>query len=379
MAFACRNSLPQTGSATILTIAAAIPKTGVDRAGTATLVRLLTLEAPVAAGWDGRPSGRAFVDWQWLPGNLGLRLRVAKGIRFHDGTLLTNTLAADILRKTFMPPTVMILSKSVTSITADEADAVVIRTQQPEGFLLSDLSTLDFSLPGSKTIGTGPYRHESEGPPIVLQAFEGYKSGRPRIDTIKIVEYDTQRAAWAAMMRADANMLHDVSRDAIEFVEAETSIQTHSFERGYYDALGFNQRNPMLARREVRQALSEAVDRQQIIDLALKKRGSLAKGPFWPYHWALPANAPYYKFDAETAQRRLDAAGLTVHPSERAGTDAEPVPVQLPRHGNRPAAAACRAGAPAAAVQRRHRPGRAAGAVRRSSCSGRCAAISTRC
>ena len=100
----------------------------------------------------------------------------------------------------------------------------------------------------------------------------------------------------------------------------------------YDDVLGFNQRNPMLARRDVRQALSEAVDRQQIIDLALKKRGSLAKGPFWPYHWALPGERALLQIRcgsgaAPSRRRRPDRPPLRC-----AGTDAEPVPVQLPRH-----------------------------------------------
>ena len=315
LAAGCGGRTVQRASSETLTIGTAIPNAGDRSSGMGAVVKALTLEAPISISWEGRPAGKAFDRWEWLPGNLGLRLHLQPGIRFHDGTPLTSALAAGILHEAFIVQQ-SAMSATIVSVAAEGTDAVVIRTTQPEGFLLSDLSTVDFALPGHPRIGTGPFRYDSQGPPVVLQAFDGYRMGRPAIDTVKIVGYPTQRAAWAAMLRGETNMLHDVSREAVEFVEAESTVQTHSFVRGYYDALIFNQAHPVLRRREVRQALSEAVDRQEIVDLALRKRGSVAKGPFWPYHWALPADLPAYGFDRPAAIQRLERAGLPVLPSD---------------------------------------------------------------
>ena len=57
----------------------------------------------------------------------------------------------------------------------------------------------------------------------------------------------------------------------------------------------FNMRHPVLARREVRQALNEAINRKQIIEAGMRNRGQAASGPVWPNHWAL-----------STAQRTYD-------------------------------------------------------------------------
>ena len=38
-------------------------------------------------------------------------------------------------------------------------------------------------------------------------------------------------------------------------------------------------------------ALSYAIDRQAVVDLALYKQGTPADGPLWPYHWAY-SNSP---------------------------------------------------------------------------------------
>jgi ABC-type transport system substrate-binding protein len=310
LAFACRPGITPSRAQNTLTIGTSIPQAG-DRSGTNFIVNLLVLEAPVSIDSNGRPQPR-IVTWEWLDGDLGLRLRLKPGITFHDGTVLTSALAAQILGAQLKKSA---LSSTIYSVEADGVDAVTIRTKAKEGFLLNDLATTGFSLPGQPYVGTGPFRYEAGGPPVVLRAYETYRLGRPALDTVKIVEYQTQRTAWAAMMRGESNLLYEVSHDAVEFVEAESAVQTRSFERGFYDALIFNQHHAVLANRAVRQAISEAVDRRQIIDAALRQRGTPAKGPIWPSHWALPASFPFYDFNPEGSRQRLDDAGLVVRPS----------------------------------------------------------------
>src|SRR5262249_54125383 len=160
-------------------------------------------------------------------------------------------------------------SGTVVSIDAVGQSDVLIRTTQREGFLLSDLAVTDFRLPGKAVVGSGPFRVESTSSPITLRANDDFRLGRPKIDRIVINQYSTQRAAWAALMRGEINMLHDVSREAVDFVEAESSLQTHSFLRPYYYALVFNLRHPVFRQKGVRQALSEAVNRDQIVSAGM--------------------------------------------------------------------------------------------------------------
>ena len=189
--------------------------------------------------------------------------------------------------------------------------SIVVRTAQPEGFLLSDISVANFSLPDRPHVGTGPFRLESETAPVALKAFDGYWGGRPAIDAVNISVYDTQRQAWAAMMRGDADVLYDVSVESLDFVEAESTVQTHSFLRSYYHALVFNLTLPLFEQKDVRRALNEAVDRQQVVDISLRKRGVVSDGPIWPYHFGHSAAAPAYGYNPGKAEALLDGLGLT--------------------------------------------------------------------
>ena len=93
------------------------------------------------------------------------------------------------------------------------------------------------------------------------------------------------------------------------------SVRTFPFIRPYYIQLSFNVRHPILKNPTVRQALSYAVDRQAIIDLALNRQGIVSEGPIWPFHWAYSTAQKTYTHNTEAATLRLDSAGLRMKPS----------------------------------------------------------------
>lgn len=116
------------------------------------------------------------------------------------------------------------------------------------------------------------------------------------------------------MMRGDVNVLHEVSRDAIDFVEAGGDIRAYKLLRPYYTALIFNTRHPVLQRREVRLAINEAIDREELVENGMRGHGRVAEGPFWPYHWAYPHGRFPVSFNREAAKLRLDGAGMKAGP-----------------------------------------------------------------
>jgi ABC-type transport system substrate-binding protein len=181
----------------------------------------------------------------------------------------------------------------------------------PNAFIIPDLALVSVRLPSNKEIGTGPFRLSRQDDQIaVLTAFPQYYRGRPSVDQIEISTYPTQRKAWAALMRGDVDMLHEVSREAAEFVQAESTVKSYSFRRPYYTSLVFNVRHENLKNVEVRKAINEALDRAALIRDGLSGRGTPADGPIWPEHWAYSAPAGTFAFNPDAARARLDAAGF---------------------------------------------------------------------
>jgi peptide/nickel transport system substrate-binding protein len=273
----------------------------------------LYAEPLLSMGWNGRPQPRLATKWTWANSGRTLRLQLQRGVVFHDGTRLSATTVATELQKRLGAGTF----QRVNRIYPAGDDEIIFELTEPDAFLLGELSTATVKLGPDQSIGTGPFVLRSREPQVALDAFPKYHLGPPAISRVTVKTYETQRAAWAAAMRGDVEFLYEVNRDAIGFVEAGSRIQTFSFPRPYYVPIVFNVNHPILRRREVRQAINEAIDRTAIVNIAFHGRGQAADGPIWPYHWAYNAAARHYVYNPETARLRLESAKLPVKPSSR--------------------------------------------------------------
>ncbi len=275
------------------------------------LVDTLSAEPLVVIGWDGRPVSKLASEWTWSADTRVLHLRLRPGVVFHNGVPLTaEAVVADLRRH---------LSESgyarVESISAEGTDLVVVRLKEPDAFLLAELAKAFIkSGPPSEqqSVGTGPFVVQSQKPDVVFGSFARYHLGKPAISKVVVRTYETPRASWAAMMRGETDFLYEVNRDAVEFLEAGTTVQTFSFPRPYYVPIIFNVNHPLLGRRVVRQAINEAIDRSKVVKTALNDRGQPADGPIWPSHWAYHSATSTYAYNPDAAKLRLDAAGLTL-------------------------------------------------------------------
>jgi len=314
---ACSQSHPQP-KPSILKWGGALPNATGTRLGVKALVDTFVGEPLLGIDWTGRVQPRLADSWQWNSNHLELTLKLHPGIKFHDGTTADASVVAALLKKRVDSQDASSYA-DVSRVSVTDPTTIVLHLRQPNSFLVADLaeSTIrDTDHPGR---ATGPFRIAVDGKQPELVAFDQYYQGRPQIDRLEIKPFDTLRGAWAAMLRGDIDVLQDVGRDTVEFVEAESSVQVYRFLRPYYYPLVFNVRNPLLKSKEVRQALSQAVDRQTIVERAMHGRGRVADGPIWPFHWAHSEAQRKYAYNPEAARLRLEAAGLAVNRDPQPG------------------------------------------------------------
>jgi len=75
-----------------------------------------------------------------------------------------------------------------------------------------------------------------------------------------------------------------------------------------YIAMNFD--DPILAHREVRQALAYATDRPSLIKYLMRDQARLASSLLPPGHWAFDPSTPQYDFDPARAEQLLEGAGF---------------------------------------------------------------------
>jgi len=248
-------------------------------------------------------------DLHWDEPRTTLRLKLRPNIYFHDGTPMTPEIAAETVRTMAADEGALVTLKDVVDVRGEGAD-VVIRVKEPTSFLLADLGLSPVAKPGKPDVGTGPYQLVSrDGKDAKLKSFPEYYRGQPQLAGVEVKNYPTQRNAWSALMRGEIDMLYEVSREAADFVEAESTVRSYSFPRPYYISLNFNVRRPVFRDPRVRQAINQALDRATLLRDGLNSRGEIADGPVPSRHWAYSPPATPFAFDTAAARRLLDGTG----------------------------------------------------------------------
>jgi peptide/nickel transport system substrate-binding protein len=312
--YGCRHPHPDGETPGPLRVGFGIGKTA-RSASLGFLVDLLYAESLFKREWDGRLSPNLVSQWGWDDGGQRLWLELKQGVVFHDGTALTAELIARYLEQ-FLPGQGRNPRWGfayVRTVRAVGSHRVALELTEPDFFLLAALSDTKIVHPANSRIATGPFRLTSQGSVVETVRFDQYHGGAPAFPGVRVMTYDTPRSAWAALMRGQVDVVQEVNRDSIEFMEGAARVQTYSSVQPFYIALVFNHRHPLLGNVEVRRAISQALDRDEIVRVGMRGRGRAALGPVWPFHWAyqesdesIPARDPV------AARARLDAAGLRI-------------------------------------------------------------------
>jgi peptide/nickel transport system substrate-binding protein len=166
----------------------------------------------------------------------------------------------------------------------------------------------------SAPVGTGPYRLEKwdAQTETLLRANPDYFEGKPHIERVRIrviPDMDTQ------FLELKAGRIDSMRLKPVQFVRLTDS---DDFTRRYakynylgfnYTYLGFNLKHPLFQDKRVRQALSYATPRQQLVKGILHGQGEVIASVFKPGTWAYNTKLQSPPYNLEKAKNLLAAAG----------------------------------------------------------------------
>ena len=164
-----------------------------------------------------------------------------------------------------------------------------------------------------KPVGAGPFKFVSWSPGqnIVLQAHEDYFKGRPYLDRITLRIASDSNALVLLMERAEIHQFHWVPAGEVAGLAGIPHVNMISTLPLAYEYLSYNLRNPLFQDKRVRQALTHAIDRQEIVDTLMEGHAEVAHTALSPVSWAYSDEVPRFDFDPERALELLAEAGWT--------------------------------------------------------------------
>jgi peptide/nickel transport system substrate-binding protein len=247
-----------------------------------------------------------------------------RGIRFHDGRPLT---ATDV-KATFD----FILNpanrspkrggfRMLTSIEAWDDATVIFHLKEPYASFTGNLipsavgivpanATADFS---RHPIGSGPFRFVSQAQDeeVLLERNLDYFRGLPQITRVRIRVVPDAIVRALELRKGSADLeISSLTPDMVPVLARQTGLSVTQRPGSNFVYLGLNLEDPILSKREVRQALAFATDREALIRYLLHGQARVASGILPPNHWAYEPNVTQYTLDTARAEKLLDAAGF---------------------------------------------------------------------
>ena len=270
-------------------------------------------------------------SWNISADGLVITFHLRKNVLWHDGRPFT---AADVLytyQITVNPKTPTAYAGDFLKVKKAEAlDKYTFRVTYDKPFAPALISWGSAILPrhllagtditksrlSRNPIGTGPYKFKEwvAGQKIVLVFNPYYFEGRPYIDGY-ITRIIPDTATMFLELRAQNLSTMDLT--PLQYTrQTENNLFRKNFNKyrylGFkYTYLGYNLKNPLFTDKRVRQAISYAINKEEIISGVILGLGKPATGPYKPETWAYNEKIKPYPYNPQKARELLRAAGWT--------------------------------------------------------------------
>jgi peptide/nickel transport system substrate-binding protein len=266
-------------------------------------------------------------SWDVSPDELTWTFRLRKGVVFHNGDKLTARDAkasfVRIMDKATASPKASEFQAMASIETPDDTTLVIHLKEPAAPFIASLASGWGAILPqsliaaghdfGSQPVGTGPFKLKEwvRDNRIVLQKNPSYwMKGQPKLDEVVIHIIPERAVQVQGLLSGQLHVSDIVDKDDVPALEANQNVAVEKSLTAMILVMSVNCSHPVLKELRVRQAITQAIDKQKILDVAY--------GVGKPVATFMDYGNPYYKdftalypYDPQKAKTLLAEAGVT--------------------------------------------------------------------
>ncbi len=271
--------------------------------------------------------------WEIADGGRKITFHLRKDVLWHDREPFTS---ADVLftYKTLINPKIRTAFASDYQLvaSAETPDAYTFRVTYKEPFAPAleswgmgiipkhiyeghDVNTFEAN---RHPIGTGPFMFKEWVPDekIILVANPNYFRGRPPIDRYVYRIIPDMSVQFLELRQGTLGGMTPTPDQYNGYPEFFESYDKYHYPAFRYDYVAFNLLNPMFTDVRVRRAISESINRKEIIEGVYQGLAVPATGPFPPTSWAYNPDVPRTPYDLANAKKLLADAGWTDHDND---------------------------------------------------------------
>jgi dipeptide transport system substrate-binding protein len=180
-------------------------------------------------------------------------------------------------------------------------------------------------------VGTGPFQFVDYQKDAVIRfkAFDAYWGGKAKFDDLVYAITPDATARYAKMKAGECHVMGYPNPADLEAMGKDESITLMSQAGLNIGYLAMNVKKPPFDKKEVRQAINMAIDRDSILKEVYQGAGQKAKNLIPPTIWSYNDAVKDYEYNPDKAKEMLKAAGV-----ENLQSDLWWMPVQRPYNPN---------------------------------------------
>lgn len=180
-------------------------------------------------------------------------------------------------------------------------------------------------------VGTGPYQFVAYQKDAVIRfkAFDAYWGGKAKIDNLVYAITPDATARYAKMKAGECHVMGYPNPADLEAMGKDENLNLMNQAGLNIGYLAMNVLKPPFDKKEVRQAINMAIDRDSILKEVYQGAGQKAKNLIPPTIWSYNDAVKDYEYNPEKAKEMLKAAGV-----ENLQSDLWWMPVQRPYNPN---------------------------------------------
>ena len=227
---------------------------------------------------------------------------------------------------------------STIKVTLTEANAPILANFAMDFATIQSAEYADFLMKAGtpekfdqEPVGTGPFEFVSYQKDAVIRfkAFADYWGGKPKLDGLIYSITPDATARYAKLQKNECQVMIAPNPADLAAMKTDASINLLSQPGLNIAYWAFNVTKPPFDKKEVRQALSMAIDKDSIIKNVYQGAGQAAKNLIPPTIWSYDDKVEDYKYDPTKAKEMLTKAGVTA-----LDIDLWYMPVQRPYNPN---------------------------------------------
>jgi peptide/nickel transport system substrate-binding protein len=271
------------------------------------------------------PTPQLATSWQFSDDRLTMTVKLRQDVKFHSGRAFGANDVVFALQNLQDPKTGSQLgfaARLISDMSASGSDTVTLKFSQPisnifdlfEIMFIPDQETYPKLLTGEQMVGTGPFTFKSYSPgsSLVLARNPSYwVADAPSLDEVQVNIIPQAQALLASLQSGQTHVAFDLAPNDAATVTRSGNYQLvkcDSQDGAYY--VGCNVNVSPLDNQQVRQAISYAIDRQQILTQVFAGIGEASSIPWAKTSPAYDADlVNHYAYDPAKAKSMLEAAG----------------------------------------------------------------------